>query len=91
VIDDQAASGEPLRLGGVMGDPERAGPGGEMLADLAFDGLFEEAYLFEQLLRTDAARTNMRRFLEIGGQTREGELRVNELCAELGNDVQDDG
>jgi hypothetical protein len=55
------------------------------------DGLFEEAYLFEQLLRTDAARTNMRRFLEIGGQTREGELRVNELCAELGNDVQDDG
>ena len=55
------------------------------------DGLFEEAYLFEQLLRTDAARTNMQRFLEIGGQTREGELRMNELCAELGDNGQDDG
>ena len=48
------------------------------------DGLFEEAYLFERLLRTDGARQNMQRFLEIGGQTRDGELRMNELCAELG-------
>lgn len=48
------------------------------------DGLFEEAYLFEQLLNTDDARRNMKRFLEIGGQTRAGELRMNELCAELG-------
>jgi enoyl-CoA hydratase/carnithine racemase len=48
------------------------------------DGLFEEAYLFERLLRTDEARHNMQRFLDIGGQTREGELRVNELNAELG-------
>ncbi len=49
------------------------------------EGLFEEAYLFEQLLRTDEARKNMQRFLEIGGQTREGELRVNDLNAELGD------
>lgn len=49
------------------------------------DGLFEEAYLFERLLRTKEARHNMQRFLEIGGQTREGELRINELNAELGN------
>ena len=49
------------------------------------DGLFEEAYLFERLLRTDDAQRNMQRFLEIGGQTREGELRMDELCAELGN------
>jgi len=49
-----------------------------------FDGLVEEAYLFERVLRTDAAQSNMQRFLEIGGQTREGELRMNELCAELG-------
>jgi len=48
------------------------------------DGLVEEAYLFERLLRTEGAQTNMRRFLEIGGQTREGELRMDELCAELG-------
>ncbi|MGI9475564.1 MAG: enoyl-CoA hydratase/isomerase family protein [Hyphomicrobiaceae bacterium] len=48
------------------------------------DGLFEEAYLFEQLLRTPDAQANMQRFLEIGGQTRDGELRMDELCAELG-------
>ena len=48
------------------------------------DGLFEEAYLFERLLRTDDARQNMQRFLEIGGQTRDGELRIDELNAELG-------
>lgn len=48
------------------------------------EGLFEEAYLFEQLLRTDGAKRNMRRFLEIGGQTRDGELRMDELCAALG-------
>ena len=49
------------------------------------DGLFEEAYLFERLLRTDAARANMLRFLEVGGQTRDGELRMDELCAQLGD------
>ncbi|MBW2421601.1 MAG: enoyl-CoA hydratase/isomerase family protein [Deltaproteobacteria bacterium] len=53
-------------------------------ADLPLaEGLVEEAYLFEKLIRTDAARRNMRRFLEIGGQTREGELRIADLCAEL--------
>jgi enoyl-CoA hydratase/carnithine racemase len=47
------------------------------------DGLVEEAYLFEQLLRTDAAQRNMRRFLELGGQTREGELHVADLSARV--------
>jgi len=47
------------------------------------EGLIEEAYLFQQLLRTDDAPLAMRRFLELGGQTREGELRVNELSAEV--------
>ncbi len=49
------------------------------------EGLFEEAFLFEQLLRTDGARRNMQHFLEIGGQTRDGELRMDELCAALGD------
>ena len=49
------------------------------------DGLVEEAYLFQRLLR-DGAQTNMRRFMELGGQTREGEMRVGELNAELGRD-----
>ena len=48
------------------------------------EGLFEEAYLFEGLLRTEAAQRNMQRFLEIGGQTHEGESRMDELCAALG-------
>ena len=54
-------------------------------ADLPLEqGLIEEAYLFQTLLRTEPAQRNMARFLEIGGQTREGELRMGELCAELG-------
>lgn len=48
------------------------------------EGLLEEAYLFQRLLRTEGAQNNMQKFLEIGGQTREGELRVGELNAELG-------
>lgn len=46
-------------------------------------GLVEEAYLFQQTLRTPSAQRRMKRFLEIGGQTRDGELRVGALCAEL--------
>jgi enoyl-CoA hydratase/carnithine racemase len=48
------------------------------------EGLFEEAYLFDQTLHTDGAKRNMRKFLEIGGQTREGELRMGDLAGELG-------
>ena len=54
------------------------------------EGLVEEAYLFQRLLRTDGAQRNMRKFLEIGGQTREGELRVGELGAELARSWKDD-
>lgn len=46
-------------------------------------GLQEEAYLFQRLLRTDSAQHNMRRFMEMGGQTREGELRVGELSRQI--------
>ena len=48
------------------------------------EGLSDEGYLFQRLVRTEDAQRNMRKFLEIGGQTRDGELRVGELCAELG-------
>lgn len=48
------------------------------------DGLVDEAYLFQRLLRTEGAQRNMQRFLEIGGQTRDGELRVGALNAALG-------
>jgi enoyl-CoA hydratase/carnithine racemase len=49
------------------------------------EGFADEGYLFQRLLRTEGAARNMRKFLEIGGQTREGELRVGELCAQLGD------
>lgn len=47
-------------------------------------GLIEEAYLFQSLLRTQGAQQNMRRFLELGGQTREAELEMGALSGRLG-------
>jgi enoyl-CoA hydratase/carnithine racemase len=46
-------------------------------------GLLEEAFRFDQLLRRPDARAAMERFLAAGGQTRDGELRVGELNAEI--------
>jgi len=48
------------------------------------DGLREESYLFQVLIRNESAQRNMKRFLEIGGQTPEGELKVAELSGRLG-------
>lgn len=50
-------------------------------------GLIDEAWYFQKLIRTDVARKNMQKFLEIGGQTREGELQVDKLAAAL-NDLE---
>jgi len=43
-------------------------------------GLLEEAHLFQQTLRTEGAQENMRRALQNGLQTREGELRMGDLA-----------
>ena len=48
------------------------------------EGLQDESYLFQQLIRTESGRRNMEKFLKIGGQTREGELRIDELNRKLG-------
>jgi enoyl-CoA hydratase/carnithine racemase len=48
------------------------------------EGLRDESHLFQQLCRTASGRRNMRKFLEIGGQTREGELRIDVLNGLLG-------
>jgi enoyl-CoA hydratase/carnithine racemase len=45
-------------------------------------GLLEEAYLFQDVMQTPESRRNMARFMALGGQTREGELRVAELSGE---------
>ncbi len=47
------------------------------------EGLLEEAHLFQQTLRTEAAQQRMRKAMELGAQTREGELRIAELCMEV--------
>lgn len=46
-------------------------------------GLLSEAYLFDQTLRISGTPQKMRRFLELGGQTLEGERRIGELGAEI--------
>jgi len=48
------------------------------------EGLADESYLFQQLTRTESGQRNMKRFLEIGGQTRDGELKIAELSGQLG-------
>jgi enoyl-CoA hydratase/carnithine racemase len=54
-------------------------------ADLPLaEGLAEEGYLFQSLLRTPEAKRNMAKFLELGGQTREVELKVAETSGALG-------
>jgi enoyl-CoA hydratase/carnithine racemase len=47
-------------------------------------GLIEESHLFQVLLRTPEAPAAMKEFLASGGQTREGEKRLGELCGVLG-------
>lgn len=47
------------------------------------EGLREESYLFQCLLRTAEAPAAMKRFLALGGQTREGELHVADLSEKV--------
>lgn len=54
------------------------------------EGLADEAFYFRVLLGTGEATRNMEKFLEIGGQTREGEMRMGELTAELGGATRAD-
>ena len=47
------------------------------------EGLLEEAHYFNQSVATDVAQKRMRRFLELGGQTREVELDLSLLVEKL--------
>lgn len=55
------------------------------------DGMLEEAYLFQQTLRTEGAQKNMRKAMEMGLQTRDGERRMGELCHEFAQAANDEG
>lgn len=50
------------------------------------EGLLEEALYFNRSLATEAAQKRMRRFLELGGQTRETELDLGGLLERLQGD-----
>jgi enoyl-CoA hydratase/carnithine racemase len=50
---------------------------------LSQDAMLDEAYLMGRALKTPEAQKNMRLFIECGGQSREQELRMGALCAEL--------
>jgi enoyl-CoA hydratase/carnithine racemase len=52
------------------------------------EGLVEEAYLFQRLIRSPSAQEKMRRFLELGGQTRQAEIAMGSLCARLNDETE---
>ena len=47
------------------------------------EGLREESFSLQHLMASDRSRASIRRFLEIGGQTRDGEKRLDELLADV--------
>jgi enoyl-CoA hydratase/carnithine racemase len=56
-------------------------------ADLPLEqGLREEAYLFQETLRGPRAKILMERALARGAQTRDGELRIADLCREVADE-----
>lgn len=50
------------------------------------EALLDEAHLFAQTLRHEGAQNNMARAMSLGAQTREGEMRMGELCEQLASD-----
>jgi len=84
---DAFISGLAQRIAGFPIEAVRLAKASVLAAETPLhDGLVEEAYLFQQTLRAEGSQRNMKRFLEIGGQTREGELKMGELCAALSTD-----
>ena len=47
------------------------------------DGMLEEAYLFQQTLRDPEAQRRMKKFIEVGGQTRDGEKNLLDTVDKL--------
>ncbi|MBA58977.1 MAG: enoyl-CoA hydratase [Gammaproteobacteria bacterium] len=52
------------------------------------EGLVEEAFLFQETLRTSSAQKNMRVALDSGLQTTEGEMNMGQLCVEFGESAR---
>ena len=48
------------------------------------EGLLQESLLFDQTMVTDEAQARMKMALELGAQTREKEMEIDQLCLDLG-------
>ena len=73
-----------LRIAGFPREAVALAKASALDAEPPFEaGLIEEAFRFQQSVRTEGAQQNMRAALVAGAQTREGELRMGELCQEL--------
>ena len=81
---DAHVAGLAQRIASFPPEAVRLGKRSIEAAALPLDeGCEIEAGLFQTLLFSDTAREKMQRFLDLGGQTRDGELRVAELSAEV--------
>ena len=81
---DQAVSDLAQRIGRFPQPAVRLAKASVNAAELPLaQGLSEEAYLFARTLRTSDAQSAMAKFMAMGGQTREGEMRVADLVDEV--------
>jgi len=81
---DRAVSDLAQRIGRFPQPAVRLAKASVNAAELPLaQGLSEEAYLFSRSLRTAEAQSAMGRFMAMGGQTREGEMRVADLVDEV--------
>ena len=81
---DQAVSDLAQRIGRFPQPAVRLAKASVNAAELPLaQGLSEEAYLFARTIRTTEAQTAMTKFMAMGGQTREGEMRVADLVDEV--------
>ena len=81
---DQAVSDLAQRIGRFPQPAVRLAKASVNAAELPLaQCLSEEAYLFARTIRTAEAQTAMTKFMAMGGQTREGEMRVADLVDEV--------
>ncbi len=72
------------RIAGFPVEAVRAAKAAINLAEKPLaEGLREESYLFQEMIRTDSGRRAMTRFLEMGGQTHDVEMRIAEVSGEI--------
>lgn len=72
------------RIAGFPSTAVAAAKASVLNAELPWEeGLREETHLFDQLMRTPEARAAMTRAMELGAQTRDGEMRMGELAGEI--------